>query len=164
MICINSAKHTKLSQTAIFGLTAGAYMFLAFLWTSLFIYQAGKHFKSINPHARILPKWLYAPLTLKRSPSHNYDQWSTYSTKEALAITWMASMSRKYRLQVQSRQPFCPFLITSKFLDPARLLSHPRPSVPTWCFIFHRYRTKTVGLEKRQLHLTGNPRANGIQQ
>ena len=44
------------SQTAIFSLTFGAFMFLAFTWSSWFIYQASRSFKVISPRARLLPK------------------------------------------------------------------------------------------------------------
>jgi hypothetical protein len=32
-------------------------MFLAFIWSSWFIYQASRSFKIISPRARLLPKW-----------------------------------------------------------------------------------------------------------
>lgn len=35
-----------------------------------------------------------------------------------------------------------------------RLLSHPRPSVPTWYFIFHRYRTPPRPLVLRNVNYT----------
>ncbi|KAJ5994808.1 hypothetical protein N7481_001785 [Penicillium waksmanii] len=43
-------------KTAIFSLTFGSFMFLSFMWSSWFIYQASRSFKIISPRARLLPK------------------------------------------------------------------------------------------------------------